>query len=254
MMPAPAKDARRLGEDHRSAGEHLECRTKEFQPLQPGSHLAGTTETWWDGSYDWSVGKKGYRLFRKNRQVRWGGGVALYVNDQLECMDEEPTESLWVRIKRRAGTGDVTLGISYRPHDKEDSADEALYRQTGAAHVHKSWSSLGDFNHPNIWWRDNAAGHKQSRRFLECTDNNFLLQVMEQPTRRGAMLDLVLTNREGLVGNAKLQGSLGCSDREMMEFKILRAVRRAHSKPTALDFRRADFGLSQGSPWQTTMR
>ena len=28
-----------------------------------------------------------------------------------------------------------------------------------------------------------------------------------------------------------------------MEFKILRAVRRAHSKLTALDFRRADFGL-----------
>ena len=57
------------------------------------------------------------------------------------------------------------------------------------------------------------------------------------------MLDLVLTNKEGLVGDVKLKGSLGCSDCEMVEFKILRAVRRAHSKLTALDFRRADFGL-----------
>ncbi|GAB0180593.1 hypothetical protein GRJ2_000524600 [Grus japonensis] len=63
--------------------------------------------------------------------------------------------------------------------------------------------------------------------------------------RRGAMLDLVLTNKEGLVGNVKLNGSLGCSDHEMVELKVLRAVRRAHSKLTTLDFRRADFGLSR---------
>jgi len=41
--------------------------------------------------------------------------------------------------------------------------------------------------------------------------------------RRGAMLDLVLTNKEGLLGNVKFKGSLGCSDHEMVEFKILRA-------------------------------
>ncbi|GAB0182749.1 hypothetical protein GRJ2_000740200 [Grus japonensis] len=57
------------------------------------------------------------------------------------------------------------------------------------------------------------------------------------------MLDLVLTNKEGLVGDVKIKGSLGCSDHEMVEFKILRAARRAHSKITALDFRRAAFGL-----------
>ncbi|GAB0206713.1 hypothetical protein GRJ2_003136900 [Grus japonensis] len=57
------------------------------------------------------------------------------------------------------------------------------------------------------------------------------------------MLDLVLTNKEGLVGDVKLKGSLGCRDHEMVEFKILRAARRVRSKLTALDFRRADFGL-----------
>jgi len=40
------------------------------------------------------------------------------------------------------------------------------------------------------------------------------------------MLDLVLTNKEGLVGNVKLKG-LVCSDHEMVEFKILSAARRA---------------------------
>lgn len=56
---------------------------------------------------------EGYRLFRMDRQGRRGGGVALYVNAQLECMElclgmgEELTKSLWVRIRVRAGTGDI---------------------------------------------------------------------------------------------------------------------------------------------------
>ncbi|GAB0209752.1 hypothetical protein GRJ2_003440900 [Grus japonensis] len=57
------------------------------------------------------------------------------------------------------------------------------------------------------------------------------------------MLDLVLTNKEGLVGDVKLKGSLGCSDHEMVEFRMLRAARGTHCKLTTLDFRRADFGL-----------
>jgi len=67
---------------------------------------------------------------------------------------------------------------------------------------------MGDFNHTNVSWRDNTANHKQSRRFLEYADDNFLLQVTEKPMRRGAMLDLVLTNKEGLVGNVKLKAAV----------------------------------------------
>ncbi|KAM6092638.1 uncharacterized protein LJ206_005604 [Theristicus caerulescens] len=175
------------------------------------------------------------------------GGVTLYVNDQLECMelclgmDKELAKSLWVRIKGRAGTDDITVGVCYRPPEQEDRANEALYRWIGAASHSQALVLMGDFNHPGIW--DNTEGHKQSGRFLECIDGNFLLQLIEEPMRRGAMLDLVLTNKERLVGNVKFKGSLGCSDHEIVEFKILRALRRVHSKLNTLDFRRADFGL-----------
>ena len=60
------------------------------------------------------------------------------------------------------------------------------------------------------------------------------------------MLDLVLTSKEGLVGNVKLKGNLGCSDHEMVEFKILRAAKRVHNKLTTLDIRRAEFGSGSG--------
>ena len=35
-------------------------------------------------------------------------------------MDEEMTESLWVRVKGRAGTGDFIGGVCYRPPNQED--------------------------------------------------------------------------------------------------------------------------------------
>ncbi|GAB0190077.1 hypothetical protein GRJ2_001473000 [Grus japonensis] len=155
----------------------------------------------------------------------------------------------WMRSRPRAygsglkgvlGQGDIIAG---GPPDQGDQADEALYRQIGAASCSQALVLTGDFNHPDICWRDNTAEHKQSRKFLECVDDNFLLQVIGEPTRRGAMLDLILTNKESLVGDVKLEGSLGCSDHKMVEFKFLRAARRACSKLTTLDFRRADFGL-----------
>jgi len=158
-------------------------------------------------------------------------------------MDEEPTESLWVKNKGRAGTGNITVGVCYRPPDQDKSADETPYRQTGEASCSKVLVLMGDFNHPNICWRDNTAGQKQSRRFLECAEDNFLLQAIGEPMRRGVMLDLFLTNKEGLVGNVKVKGSLGCSDHEMVEFQIPRAARRVRSKLATLDFRKADFDL-----------
>ncbi|PKU36538.1 hypothetical protein llap_13164 [Limosa lapponica baueri] len=118
-----------------STGNQLKCHYanacsmgNKQEDLEMCAHLqsydhTGITETWWDGSYDWSVGMEEYRLFRKDRLGRGGGGVALYVNDQLEClelhlgMDEEPRESLWVKIKGSTGAGDVTIGVCYRPPD-----------------------------------------------------------------------------------------------------------------------------------------
>jgi len=67
------------------------------------------------------------------------------------------------------------VGVCYRTPDQEDQVDKALYRKIGAASCPQALVILGNFNHPNICWRDNTAGYKQSRRFLECVDDNILL-------------------------------------------------------------------------------
>jgi len=57
------------------------------------------------------------------------------------------------------------------------------------------------------------------------------------------LLDLVLTNRDGLVEEVKAGGSLVCSDYGMVEFRILCGGSRARSRNTTLDLRRANSGL-----------
>ena len=211
----------------RSMGNKRE--ESEMRVQLQGYDLVGITETWWDGSRDWSVAMEGYgqalgRTGWEDEEGEW----PFYVREQLECMEpwlgraDEPTESLWVRLEEKTGKGGIVVGVCYRPPDQEEQADEALYRQIGAAWHLQALVLTGDFNHPDICWRDNTAGHKQSRRFLERVDDNFLTQVIEVPTRRGALLDLLLTDKEGLVGDAKVKGSLGCSDHEMVEFRIPR--------------------------------
>lgn len=58
-----------------------------------------------------------------------------------------------------------------------------------------------------------------------------------------ATLDLVPNDKERFSGNTKIKGSLDCSGHKMVEFRILRAARRAQNKITAMDFQRVNFGL-----------
>jgi len=145
----------------------------------------------------------GYRLFRKDRPTRRGGGVALYVREQLECIelclgaDEEGVKSLWVRIKRQPHMGNVIVGVYYRPPDQEEEVDEAFYKQLEAASQSQALVFVGDFNHPDISWEDHTARHMQSWRFLRSINDNFLMQVVEEPTRRGTLVDLVLKKQGG---------------------------------------------------------
>ncbi|KAK4832341.1 hypothetical protein QYF61_021870 [Mycteria americana] len=117
---------------------------------------------------------------------------------------------------------------------------------------------VGDFNLPDVCWKYNTADRKQSRRFLERVADNFLTQLVSEPTREGAPLDLLFTNREGLVSHVMVGGRLGQSDHEMIEFLIRGEAARGVSKTATLDFRRADFGLFrrlvERVPWEAALK
>ncbi|KAK4823236.1 hypothetical protein QYF61_000096 [Mycteria americana] len=254
FQPAPADPPQGTAEP-RSHGGAASGKTTA------ANHLQTITETWWDDSHNWSAAMDGYKLFRRDRRGRRGGGVALYVRECLDSLEvndgDDRVECLWMRIRGKANKADIVVGVCYRPPNQDEETDELFYKQLGEASQSLALVLVGDFNLPDVCWKYNTAERKQSRRFLECVADNFLTQLVSEPTREGAPLDLLFTNREGLVSDVMVGGRLGQSDHEMIEFLIRGEAVRGVSKTATLDFRRADFGLFrrlvERVPWEAAL-
>ena len=72
---------------------------------------------------------------------------------------------------------------------------------------------MGDYNYPEIRWKNNTAAHMSSIKFLECIEDCFLIQMLDVPTRNEALLDLLLTS---LLCNISVSDSLGYSDHNIV--------------------------------------
>lgn len=70
--------------------------------------------------------------------------------------------------------------------------------------------------------------------FFECVDN-FLIQMIKEPTKNGALLDLILTNKAELVVDVGVRCKLACTDREMMACKILTGGSEAKCRAAILN-------------------
>ena len=123
----------------------------------------------------------------------------------------------------------LVVGIYYRPLNQGDPTDEAFLLQLQQALHSRALVLLGDFNHPIICWKNSTASCRQSRRLLECIEDNFLSQVIDIPTRGNAILDLLVINARELMGDVKIRASLGCSDIALVEFTVLRDMGQTKS-------------------------
>lgn len=131
--------------------------------------IIGITETSWDCLHNWNVAGDEYRPFMQDRQGRWGGCV-LYVRVYWECTelclgkDDEPNNSLWVRILGQTNVGNIVLVVCCRLPDQA----EAFFRQMEEAPYSQALVLLRELLPPHSCWKENTAGHKYSRKFLEC--------------------------------------------------------------------------------------
>ncbi|GAB0203947.1 hypothetical protein GRJ2_002860300 [Grus japonensis] len=140
--------------------------------------IVAITETWWDDSHNWSAAMDGYKLFRRDRQGRRGSEVALYVRECFDCLEldngDDRVECLWLRIRGKANKADIMVGVCHRPPNKNEEADKIFCKQLGEVSQSVTLVHVGDFNLPDVCWKYNIAERKQSRRFLECVEDNFL--------------------------------------------------------------------------------
>ena len=94
----------------------------------------------------------------------------------------------------------------------------------------------------------------ESEDFLKVLQDNFLKQVVTEPTRGENILDLVLTNNENMINEVEVGSQLGSSDHREIRFNLEWEVSRDDNLVLVPDFRRANYeGLRrhlEGINWE----
>lgn len=129
-------------------------------------------------------------------------------------------EMLWVRIKGQTDKADFVVGVCCRPPRQDGNTDKLFYKELSGISRSAALVLMGDFNFPDISWENHTANTNRSRKFLRHVNDSFLVQILRELTRKGVVLDLLLVNREGLVGAVVISGHPGHRSHEVIEFKI----------------------------------
>lgn len=79
---------------------------------------------------------------------------------------------------------------------------------------------MGNFNYPDTCWEAHSAKYSPSKKLLTCIADSFLLQKEEEETRRLALLDLILTNRDDVVDEEAGRETLEVGGHVILRFLI----------------------------------
>ncbi|KAE8597549.1 hypothetical protein XENTR_v10016507 [Xenopus tropicalis] len=88
---------------------------------------------------------------------------------------------------------------------------------------------------------------KKASRFVNMLNDNFLFQLVQEPTRNDSILDLVISNNTELISNICVGEHLGNSDHNMVSFEIMLQRQLYKGVTKTLNFRRADFASIRAS-------
>jgi hypothetical protein len=188
--------------------------------------IIGITESWtFDDLQNSELNINGYILLRKDRilgeKVR-GGGVMLYIKSTLDAtvredlVSEHFPECIWCDVKIE---NEITLiGICYRCPSSNKLSDEALYELISKASF-GNVMFMGDFNFSEIDWRKPET-LDDSHPFLKCINDNFLIQHVDEPTRKKNILDLVFTSEENMIENLSVGEHFGTSDHQIIRWNM----------------------------------
>jgi len=155
-----------------------------------GYKIIAVTESWATPEIsDSEIGLDGFVLFRKDRRdVREGkgGGVLLYVSNELRCVQVDKfnafkCESVWVELQEDL-RANVIVGVCYKSTSISEQELKNLFS------VIKEASSgrclvVGDFNYPSINW-ENWECNKEDEEFVDLVQDNFFISTCKSAYTR----------------------------------------------------------------------
>lgn len=199
-----------------SAGEYFlasipDCSSTFLTHLAKVSLVTGyndLTETHLDSSIpDGEIFPANYTVFRRDRKLngRHGGGVLIATRGYIKAVPrdtlQKDSEFIFVDLLL-SHNRKIILGVFYRPPNNDPKPLEDLQAALQELSTNEL-ILLGDFNLPEIDWLNNRALRHSDiyTLMMDVVQDNFLTQLVNQPTRESNILDLVLTTSPDLVDN-----------------------------------------------------
>lgn len=187
-----------------------------------------TTETWTNNNISDNVlSIPNYSLFRCDRMGRKGGGVIVYVLNDIYGIPIHATRisdfpsgcSESVLLSISIVSYRFLLGCVYRPGGSREDDIQLFGSIARVANSSVPFLMFGDFNLPRINWTNLSAPHNDcpERVFLDHYLSSNLQQVITQPTRfcssdQPSLLDLILENTPGFITATDLLPPIAKSD------------------------------------------
>ena len=174
-----------------------------------------------------------YTIFRKDRNLN-GGGVLTAVSNKLIATHESNLDSnceaVWMRV-HVIGNKPLYIGSIYRAPNCAVEPLECL-DHTLSGLTAKSLPNIvltGDFNMPDLVWDEGdgyslkpspAYGTEVNTKLLDIINDHSMFQHVKQPTRKGNILDLVLTTNPNLVKNVRVVNGMSDHDAVLVDITL----------------------------------
>ena len=202
------KDARLFSSIHtniRSASKNHDNFVTYLEGLNFEFPLIGESECWLNESNKDTIGIKGYKAEHTCRNERSGGGVSLYIKDDIECtrvdefcLSEPNIESVFCEFNKDQFNleKNVVVGVIYRPPNTDIKVfNEIVAGILAKLKTEKKYIHLmGDVNINLI----NMDNHVATQDFIDLLSEYGLMPTISKPTRvtrrSATLIDNIFSN------------------------------------------------------------
>ena len=233
--------------------------------------ILGLTETWCKDKHtdkDLKI-ETLPKLYRRDRNDRVGGGLALYASEDININrlnDYEPPDSEIMCFEFQLPNKFnkfVFLCLCYRPQDRDIldfCADLLDIHDSIQDKNYYNVMFIGDFNSKNNSWCSTDVSNVQGEILKAVLDQNGYSQLVNFPTRfdlrynRKSCLDFIITNGASFVDNIQSYGPIANCDHIPITFNIdAKAPKLNCYKRHVWNFKEGDFerlnNLLNEYPW-----
>ena len=100
---------------------------------------------------------------------------------------------------------------------------------------------MGDFNYRDVNWNTSDATAPNSKRIVDCLEDNFLTQHVRKATRNDSVLDLVITGEPDIIQEIDMLGRFAKNEHNLLKWSMDIMVNCKQKEQAKIDVKKANF-------------